>query len=54
MIVFPLMHAAALLAYASVANDNFNGVATLCGSGTCGYRIALTWATLTTFGGNIL
>jgi len=53
MIVFPLMLAAAILAYANGANDNFKGVATLCGSGTCGYRIALTWATLTTFAGSI-
>lgn len=43
----------ALLAYANGANDNFKGVASLYGSRTCGYRTALTWATLTTAGGSI-
>jgi inorganic phosphate transporter, PiT family len=53
MIAFALMMTAAFLAYANGANDNFKGVATLCGSGTCGYQIALTWATLTTFAGGV-
>jgi PiT family inorganic phosphate transporter len=34
------------LAYSNGANDNFKGVATLVGSGTCPYRRALAWATL--------
>ena len=39
------------LAYSNGANDNFKGVATLYGSGTCGYRRALAWATVTTLAG---
>ena len=42
-----------LLAYANGANDNFKGVATLCGSGTADYRHALLWATLTTALGSL-
>src|SRR5581483_4763552 len=42
------------LAYANGANDNFKGVATLLGSGTCNYRKALTWATATTLAGSLL
>jgi inorganic phosphate transporter, PiT family len=42
------------LAYANGANDNFNGVATLFGSGTCNYRTALIWATVTTLAGSLL
>src|SRR5947209_1739467 len=42
------------LAYSNVANDNFKGVATLYGSGTCSYWQALIWATLTTLGGSLL
>src|SRR5882757_530018 len=42
------------LAYANGANDNFKGVASLFGSGTCGYRTAITWATITTFAGSIM
>jgi inorganic phosphate transporter, PiT family len=42
------------LAYANGANDNFKGVATLFGSGTCGYRTALIWATATTLAGSLL
>jgi len=41
------------LAYANGANDNFKGVASLFGSGTLNYRLALTWATLTTLAGSI-
>ncbi len=41
------------LAYANGANDNFKGVATLFGSETINYRIAIWWATLTTFAGSI-
>lgn len=39
------------LAYSNGANDNFKGVATLYGSGTTGYRNALTVATLATLAG---
>jgi inorganic phosphate transporter, PiT family len=42
------------LAYSNGANDNFKGVATLFGSGTCSYRTALAWATATTFAGSTL
>jgi len=42
------------LAYSNGANDNFKGVATLYGSGTCSYWQALIWATLTTLGGSLL
>lgn len=45
--------AAACLAYANGANDNFKGVATLFGSGTTDYRRALGWATVTTFLGSL-
>ena len=41
------------LAYANGANDNFKGVATLFGSETINYRLAIWWATLTTFAGSI-
>ncbi|WP_333874466.1 inorganic phosphate transporter [Methylobacter sp.] len=40
------------LAYANGANDNFKGVATLFGSGMANYRLALSWATLTTLAGS--
>jgi PiT family inorganic phosphate transporter len=42
------------LAYANGANDNFKGVATLFGSGTCSFRKALAWATVTTLAGSLL
>jgi inorganic phosphate transporter, PiT family len=42
------------LAYTNGANDNFKGVATLFGSGTCSYRVALIWATVTTLAGSLL
>ncbi len=41
------------LAYANGANDNFKGVATLFGSQTVSYKIAIFWATITTFAGSI-
>lgn len=41
------------LAYSNGANDNFKGVATLFGSGTTNYRVALTWATVTTMAGSL-
>ncbi|MBI4603477.1 MAG: inorganic phosphate transporter [Planctomycetes bacterium] len=40
------------LAYANGANDNFKGVATLYGSGTTGFRAALSWSTLATLAGS--
>jgi PiT family inorganic phosphate transporter len=42
------------LAYTNGANDNFKGVATLFGSGTCTYRTALVWAAVTTLAGSLL
>ena len=41
------------LAYGNGANDNFKGVATLFGSDTTNYKIAIWWATVTTFAGSI-
>jgi PiT family inorganic phosphate transporter len=49
-----LFVAVLFLAYANGANDNFKGVATLFGSGTCSYWTALVWATVTTLGGSLL
>lgn len=45
--------AGCFLAYSNGANDNFKGVASLFGSRTCGYRTALTWATVATVAGSI-
>jgi len=53
MITSALFIAVCFLAYANGANDNFKGVATLFGSGTANYRLALGWATLTTLAGSI-
>jgi inorganic phosphate transporter, PiT family len=54
MISFVFLFLAALfLAYSNGANDNFKGVATLFGSKTTSYKVALKWATLTTFLGSI-
>jgi PiT family inorganic phosphate transporter len=50
LIVFAIL----FLAYSNGANDNFKGVATLFGSGTCTYRTALVWATVTTLAGSLL
>ncbi len=41
------------LAYANGANDNFKGVATLFGSNTTNYKVALGWATVTTIAGSL-
>ncbi len=41
------------LAFANGANDNFKGVATLLGSRTTSYKIALFWATATTLAGSM-
>lgn len=45
--------AVVLLAFSNGANDNFKGVATLLGSKTATYRVALIWATLTTLAGSL-
>lgn len=45
--------ATVFLAYANGANDNFKGVATLFGSQTTSYKIAIWWATVTTLAGSI-
>jgi inorganic phosphate transporter, PiT family len=42
------------LAFANGSNDNFKGVATLYGSGTTSYRVALAWASITTLAGSLL
>ena len=48
-----LLLAVAFLAYSNGANDNFKGVASLYGSGTVTYRVALAWATAATFAGSV-
>ncbi len=48
-----ILIAVLFLAYSNGSNDNFKGVATLYGSGTCSYRKALIWATVTTFLGSL-
>ncbi len=48
-----LFLATCFLAYSNGANDNFKGVATLFGSGTTGYKAAISWATVTTFSGSV-
>jgi PiT family inorganic phosphate transporter len=48
-----LFLATCFLAYSNGANDNFKGVASLFGSRTCGYGVAISWATITTFAGSI-
>jgi PiT family inorganic phosphate transporter len=50
ILLFP---AACFLAYSNGANDNFKGVASLFGSGTCGYKMAIAWSTVATFAGSI-
>lgn len=50
-----LLFAAALaLAWANGANDSFKGVATLWGSRTTGYRLALAWGLATTAAGALV
>jgi PiT family inorganic phosphate transporter len=52
--MIPLLFlAACFLAYTNGANDNFKGVASLYGSGTTGFRLALGWGTGTTLAGSI-
>ena len=53
MIFILLFVATCFLAYSNGANDNFKGVASLYGSGTCSYRTAIGWATITTAAGSI-
>src|SRR5688572_7953134 len=48
-----LLAAVLFLAYTNGANDNFKGVASLYGSRTTSYRVAITWATITTFAGSL-
>src|SRR5437899_6950284 len=48
-----LFLAVCFLAYSNGANDNFKGVASLFGSRTTGYRMAIGWATITTFAGSM-
>lgn len=45
--------ATVFLAYANGANDNFKGVATLFGSKTTNYKVAIWWGTATTFAGSL-
>jgi PiT family inorganic phosphate transporter len=53
VILLLLFLSACFLAYSNGANDNFKGVASLYGSGACGYRTALGWATITTLAGSL-
>ncbi|MEQ1649813.1 MAG: inorganic phosphate transporter, partial [Hyphomicrobiaceae bacterium] len=48
-----LVLAAAFVAYANGANDNFKGVATLYGSGTTSFRTALWLGTAATLAGSV-
>jgi len=48
-----LVLAVVFLAVSNGANDNFKGVASLYGSRTVGYQVALTWATITTAAGSL-
>lgn len=53
MLLMALFVTTMFLAYANGANDNFKGVATLYGSGTASYRVALTMSTIATLAGSI-
>ncbi|MEL6493953.1 MAG: inorganic phosphate transporter [Cyanobacteria bacterium J06623_7] len=53
MWTFAIFAATVFLAYANGANDNFKGVATLFGSKTTNYKVAIWWATATTFAGSL-
>lgn len=53
MIAGLLFAAVCFLAYSNGANDNFKGVASLFGSRTCGYRTAISWATVATLAGSV-
>src|SRR5688572_11062228 len=49
----PLILAVVVLASWNGANDSFKGVASLFGSRTVGYKVALAWATITTAAGSL-
>lgn len=51
--IFLILIATIFLAYSNGANDNFKGVATLFGSGTVNYKLAIWFATITTFAGSL-
>lgn len=53
MLVFLLFLAVCFLAWSNGANDNFKGVASLFGSGTCSYQTALHWGTAMTLAGSV-
>ena len=53
MLLTALFVTTLFLAYTNGANDNFKGVATLYGSGTVSYRVAITIATIATLAGSI-
>lgn len=53
MLAAQIFLAVCFLAYSNGANDNFKGVASLFGSRTCGYRTAISWATVATFAGSV-
>jgi len=53
MWTFAIFLATVFLAYANGANDNFKGVATLFGSKTTNYKVAIWWATFSTFAGSM-
>ena len=53
MTITLLFLAVCFLAFSNGANDNFKGVASLFGSGAASYRVALTWATVTTLAGSL-
>lgn len=48
-----LFLATCLVSFSNGANDNFKGVATLFGSKTTNYKVAIGWATVTTFAGSV-
>ncbi len=48
-----ILFAGLFLAMSNGANDNFKGVATLFGSKTASYKVALTWGTVTTLAGSL-
>ncbi|HYF34584.1 MAG TPA: anion permease [Prosthecobacter sp.] len=51
--LFFILIAVAIVAYANGANGNFKGVASLYGSGTTRYRVAVNWAAVTTAAGSV-
>lgn len=53
LMLWLLIAAALAVTFANGANDTFNGVATLFGSGTTNYRRALLWGTVSTLAGSL-